>query len=61
MTEEQEYIKFWISIKNKYDEVQKDYNNLSDVNRQRVDVVRDLILRAKTIKEIINIADNQLQ
>lgn len=61
MTEEQEYIKFWSSIKNKCDEVQKDYLNLSDINKQRVDNAISSILRASTITEIITIANNQLR
>ena len=61
MTEEQEYINFWSSIKNKCDEFQKDYNNLSDSNKHRVDNVLRLILRANTISEILNIANNQLR
>ena len=48
MTEKQEYIKFWSSIKNKCDEVQKDYLN-----------VRDMIFHANTISDILNIISNQ--
>lgn len=59
MTEKQEYIKFWSSIKNKFDEVQKDYLNLSDINKQRVDNVRDMIFHANTISDILNIISNQ--
>lgn len=59
MTEKQEYIKFWSSIRNKCDEVQKDYNNLSNVNKQRVDNVRDMIFHANTISDILNIISNQ--
>lgn len=59
MTEKQEYIKFWSSIKNKCDEVQKDYLNLSDINKQRVDNVRDMIFHANTISDILNIISNQ--
>lgn len=61
MTEKQEYIKFWSSIRNKCDEVQKDYNNLSNVNKQRVDNVIVSILRANAVTEIINIINNQLR
>lgn len=61
MTEKQEYIKFWSSIKNKCDEVQKDYLNLSDINKQRVDNVIVSILRANAVTEIINIINNQLR
>lgn len=59
MMEEREYIKFWSSIRNKCDEVQKDYNNLSNVNKQRVDNVRDMIFHANTISDILNIINNQ--
>lgn len=55
MTEEQEYIKFWSSVKNKCDEVQKDYLNLSAINKRRVDNVRGLLARANTISDILNI------
>lgn len=61
MMEEREYIKFWSSIRNKCDEVQKDYNNLSNVNKQRVDNVIVSILRANAVTEIINIINNQLR
>ena len=61
MTEEQEYIKFWSSIKNKCDEVQKDYMNLSNINKQRVDTVLGSMLQASTILDIINIANDQLR
>lgn len=61
MTEEQEYIKFWSSIKDKCDEFQKDYNNLSNANKHRVDNAIGSILRASTIIEIITIANNQLR
>jgi len=59
MTEEQEYIKFWSSIKNKCDEIQKDYLNLSGINKQRVDNVRDMIFHANTVSDILNIISNQ--
>lgn len=59
MTEEQEYIKFWSGIKNKCDEVQKDYLNLSDINKQRVNNVRDMIFCANTVSDILNIISNQ--
>ena len=61
MMEEREYIKFWSSIRNKCDEIQKDYNNLSNVNKQRVDNVIVSILRANAVTEIINIINNQLR
>ena len=61
MTEQQEYIKFWSSIKNKCDEFQKDYNALSDANKHRVDNAISAILKAGTISEIITIANNQLR
>ena len=59
MTEEQEYIKFWSSIKNKCDEIQKDYLNLSGINKQRVDNVRDMNFHANTVSDILNIISNQ--
>lgn len=61
MMEEREYIKFWSSIRNKCNEVQKNYNNLSNVNKQRVDNVIVSILRANAVTEIINIINNQLR
>ena len=59
MTEEQEYIKFWSSIKNKCDEIQKDYLNLSGIIKQRVDNVQDMIFHANTVSDILNIISNQ--
>lgn len=61
MMEEQEYIKFWSSIKNKCDEIQKDYNNLSNANKQRVGNVIGSILKANAVAEIINIISSQLR
>ena len=43
MNHEQDYIKFWCNVKNKCDEIQRDYLNLSDINKCRVDNVRDAI------------------
>lgn len=42
MNKEQEYIKFWTSIIDKLNEIEKDYNNLSDENKHRVDGVKIL-------------------
>lgn len=53
MNKEQEYIKFWTSIMNKIDEIEKEYNNLSDENKRRADSVRDTILRAHTFVDAI--------
>lgn len=61
MKEEQEYIEFWAGIKNKYDEVQKDYLNLSDTNKHRVDTLRNMISRASTLSDILNIINNELR
>lgn len=58
MTEEQEYIKFWSSVQNKCEEVQKDYLNLSNINKHRVDNTIGLLMRANTISDILNIINN---
>lgn len=59
MNQEQEYVKFWLSIKNKCDEIQKDYSTLSDDNKRRVDNTMREILRASTILEVANIVNSQ--
>ena len=60
MNDNQEYVKFWVSIKNKCEEVQKDYNNLSDENKHRVDNLGNLILSAQNISQVVNIINNQI-
>lgn len=60
MNHAQDYIKFWCNVKNKCDEIQRDYLNLSDINKCRVDNVRDAILRAHTVAEVLNILYNQV-
>ena len=60
MNQEQEYFKFWLGVKNKCDEIQKDYSNLSEINKIRVNNVRDSIFRANTISDVINILNNQM-
>lgn len=59
MNQEQEYVKFWLSIKNKCDEIQKDYSTLSDDNKRRVDNTMREIFRASTILEVANIVNSQ--
>lgn len=59
MNQEQEYVKFWLSIKNKCDEIQKDYSTLSDDNKRRVDNTMREILRASTILEVANVVNSQ--
>ena len=55
MNKEQEYIKFWMSFIDKMNEVQKDYNNLSEENKRRADSVRDAVIRAHSLEEAIQI------
>ena len=61
MNNEQEYIKFWINVKDKVDEVSEDYNNLSGENKSRVDNVMNLIFQARNMFEIINILNSQVE
>lgn len=61
MNREQEYVKFWLSIRNKCDEVQKDYSTLSVDNKRRVDNIGRQILSAITISEIVNIINSQIK
>ena len=61
MNDNQEYAKFWLSIKNKCEEVQKDYNNLSDENKHRIDNLGNLILSAQNISQVVNIINNQIK
>lgn len=60
MNQEQEYVKFWLSIKNKCDEVQEDYSRLSDYNKQRVDKTVREILHASTYFDALNIIHSQI-
>lgn len=59
MNKEQEYIKFWTSIIDKLNEIEKDYNNLSDENKHRVDSVKNTVLRAHTYADAIQILYEQ--
>ena len=59
MNKEQEYIKFWTSIIDKLNEIEKDYNNLSDENKHRVDDVKNTVLRAHTYADAIQILYEQ--
>ena len=59
MNKEQEYIKFWTSIIQKINEIEKDYNNLSNENKHRVDGVKNTILRAHTYADVIQILHEQ--
>ncbi len=61
MNKNEEYLKFWINVKNKYDEIIEDYNNLSDENKCRVDNVKKMLLNAQNISEIIQILNCQLK
>ena len=60
MNKHQEYIKFWTSIVNKIDEIQKDYNNLSNENKSREYMGRDDILRAHSFVDIVKIIRSQM-
>ncbi len=59
MNQEQEYVKFWLSIKNKCDEVQEDYSKLSDDSKCRVDNTMREIFRANTYFDVLNIIHSQ--
>lgn len=61
MNQEQEYVKFWLSIKNKCDEIQEDYSKLSGNNKRRVENVKRELLRANTIFEIVKIVKSQTE
>ena len=61
MCHEQEYIKFWCNVINKCDEIQKDYLNLSDINKCRVDHARDAILHSHTIAQVLSILNDQVK
>ena len=61
MNQEQEYVKFCLSIKKKCDEVQEDYSKLSADNKQRVDNVKRDFFRANNILELINIVSSQIE
>ena len=59
MNNDQEYIKFWMSVIDKLNEIEKDYSNLSDNNKHRVDSVKNTILRAHTYADAIRILYEQ--
>lgn len=61
MNKEQEYIKFWTSIIDKLNEIEKDYNNLSDENKHRVNNLKDTILRTHTYIDVIQILHEQIK
>lgn len=61
MNDNQEYVKFWLNIKNKCEEVQKDYNDLSNENKRRVDNLSNLILSTQSISQVVNIINNQIK
>ena len=61
MNKEQEYIKFWASIIDKLNEIEKDYNNLSDENKHRVDSLKDTILHMHTYVDVIQILHEQIK
>lgn len=61
MNSEQEYIKFWTSIMDKINEIEKDYNSLSDENKHRVDGVKNTVLRAHTYSDAIQILYEQIK
>ncbi|MBE6738652.1 MAG: hypothetical protein E7566_08430 [Ruminococcaceae bacterium] len=52
MNKEQEYIKFWMNIKEKVDDIKDDYNNLSQENKFRVDNDIKELFRVYGIKNI---------
>ena len=59
MNNDQEYIKFWMSVIDKLNEIEKDYSNLSDNNKHRVDGVKKTVLRAHTYADAIQILYEQ--
>lgn len=59
MNEQQEYIKFWTGIMEKVNEVQNDYNHLSNANKQRADNAKNAMLHANTLADIIQILYEQ--
>ena len=61
MNKEQEYIKFWTGIIEKLNEIEKDYNNLSDENKRRVDGVKNTVLHAHTYADAIQILYEQVK
>ena len=60
MNKEQEYIKFWMGIMEKINDIKKDYNNLSDENKRRADNVRDAIFGAQTLVDAVQIIRSQI-
>lgn len=60
MNKEQEYNKFWMSLIDKINEIQKDYNNLSEENKHRADSVKNVVIRAHSLEEAIQIVRSQI-
>ena len=60
MNKEQEYIKFWANIIDKLNDIEKDYNNLSDENKRRADSVRDAVFQARSLADAIQIVHSQI-
>lgn len=59
MNEREEYVKFLVGIMEKANEVQNDYNKLSNANKQRVDSVRNAMLNARTFADVLQILYEQ--
>ncbi len=60
MNENQEYAKFWLSVKNKCDEIQKEYDKLTKANKKQVDCLLDTISNAHSISEAIKLINRQI-
>lgn len=61
MNEREEYIEFWMSLKNKTDDIQREYSKLSVSNKKRIDQVMQSIMHANTFYDAFKIIDEQLK
>lgn len=61
MNNEQEYLKFWANVMDKINEIEKEYNNLSDENKRRVDSVKEIILHAHTYSDVLQVLYTQMK
>jgi hypothetical protein len=62
MTKEQvEYMEFWCKLSQKANETQRDFNNLSLTNQQRISSEIATLLQAKSFREITMIINRFIQ
>lgn len=61
MNESDEYIKFWASVSRKAYDIQMEYSKLSELNKKRIDQVKQSIMHANTFYDILKVINEQLR